>query len=42
VALVDSDTLLEADALKRIAEVFAVDPEDVVAVGGTIRIANAP
>src|SRR4051812_10988109 len=40
VALVDSDTLLEADALKRVAEVFAVDPDNVVAVGGTIRIAN--
>jgi cellulose synthase/poly-beta-1,6-N-acetylglucosamine synthase-like glycosyltransferase len=40
VALVDSDTLLEEDALKRIAEVFAADPDDVVAVGGTIRIAN--
>ena len=40
VALVDADTLLEADALKRIVEVFAADPDDVVAVGGTIRIAN--
>jgi cellulose synthase/poly-beta-1,6-N-acetylglucosamine synthase-like glycosyltransferase len=40
VAIVDADTLLEADALKRIVEVFAVDPDDVVAVGGTIRIAN--
>lgn len=40
VALVDSDTLLEQDALKRIGEVFATDPDDVVGVGGTIRIAN--
>ena len=40
VAIVDADTLLEADALKRIVEVFAADPDDVVAVGGTIRIAN--
>jgi cellulose synthase/poly-beta-1,6-N-acetylglucosamine synthase-like glycosyltransferase len=40
VALVDSDTLLEPDALERIAEVFAAAPDDVVAVGGTIRIAN--
>ena len=40
VALVDADTLLEPDALKRIVEVFAADPDDVVAVGGTIRIAN--
>jgi len=40
VAIVDADTLLEADALKRIGEVFAARPDDVVAVGGTIRIAN--
>jgi cellulose synthase/poly-beta-1,6-N-acetylglucosamine synthase-like glycosyltransferase len=40
VAIVDADTLLEADALKRIGEVFALDPDDVVAVGGTVRIAN--
>jgi cellulose synthase/poly-beta-1,6-N-acetylglucosamine synthase-like glycosyltransferase len=40
VAIVDADTLLEPDALKRIGEVFAADPDDVVAVGGTIRIAN--
>ena len=40
VAIIDADTLLEADALKRIVEVFAADPDNVVAVGGTIRIAN--
>jgi cellulose synthase/poly-beta-1,6-N-acetylglucosamine synthase-like glycosyltransferase len=40
VAIVDADTLLEGDALKRIGEVFAADPDEVVAVGGTIRIAN--
>jgi cellulose synthase/poly-beta-1,6-N-acetylglucosamine synthase-like glycosyltransferase len=40
VAIVDADTLLEADALKRIGEVFAADPDDVVAVGGTVRFAN--
>jgi len=40
VAIVDADTLLEQDALSRIGEVFATDPDDVVAVGGTIRIAN--
>jgi cellulose synthase/poly-beta-1,6-N-acetylglucosamine synthase-like glycosyltransferase len=40
VAIVDADTLLEPDALKRIGEVFATDPDDVVAVGGTVRIAN--
>lgn len=40
VAIVDADTLLEPDALRRIGEVFAADPDDVVGVGGTIRIAN--
>jgi cellulose synthase/poly-beta-1,6-N-acetylglucosamine synthase-like glycosyltransferase len=40
VALVDADTLVERDALRRIVEVFAEDPDKVVAVGGTIRIAN--
>ncbi len=40
VAFVDGDTLLEADALKRIAEVFAADPDRVVAVGGAIRVVN--
>jgi cellulose synthase/poly-beta-1,6-N-acetylglucosamine synthase-like glycosyltransferase len=40
VALVDADTLLERDALKRIGEVFAADPDDVVAAGGNVRIAN--
>jgi len=40
VATVDADTLLERDALKRAVEVFAADPDNVVAVGGTIRIAN--
>ena len=40
VAIVDADTLLERDALRRIVEVFAADPENVVAVGGSIRVAN--
>jgi cellulose synthase/poly-beta-1,6-N-acetylglucosamine synthase-like glycosyltransferase len=40
VAIVDGDTLLDRDALKRAVEVFAADPDNVVAVGGTIRIAN--
>jgi cellulose synthase/poly-beta-1,6-N-acetylglucosamine synthase-like glycosyltransferase len=40
VALVDGDTLLEADSLQRIGEVFAVEPDDTVAVGGLIRVAN--
>jgi len=41
VALVDADTLVEPDALQRIGEVFAADPDDLAAVGGTIRIANS-
>ena len=40
VATIDADTLLERDALKRVLEVFAADPDNIVAVGGTIRIAN--
>jgi cellulose synthase/poly-beta-1,6-N-acetylglucosamine synthase-like glycosyltransferase len=40
VALVDADTILEPDALKRVGEVFALEPDDTVAVGGTIRILN--
>src|SRR5690348_7526999 len=38
--MADADTLLEPDALKRVGEVFAADPDGVVAVGGTVRIAN--
>ena len=40
VAIVDADTLLERDALKRIVEVFAADPDNVVAAGGSVRVAN--
>ena len=40
VAITDADTLLEPDALARIAEVFAADPDDTIAVGGQVRIAN--
>ena len=40
VATVDADSLLDRDSLPRIIEVFAADPDRVVAVGGTIRIAN--
>src|SRR5262249_59459565 len=40
VAIVDADTLLEPDALRRIGEVFAAGPGDVVGGGGTIRIAK--
>jgi cellulose synthase/poly-beta-1,6-N-acetylglucosamine synthase-like glycosyltransferase len=40
VAMIDADTLLDRDALLRIGEEFARDPDDTVAVGGNIRIAN--
>jgi cellulose synthase/poly-beta-1,6-N-acetylglucosamine synthase-like glycosyltransferase len=40
VGIVDADSLLDRDALARIFEVFIADPDKVVAVGGTVRIAN--
>ena len=40
VGVVDADSLLDRDALARIVEVFSADPDRVVAVGGTVRIAN--
>jgi cellulose synthase/poly-beta-1,6-N-acetylglucosamine synthase-like glycosyltransferase len=40
VAMTDVDSLLEPDALARVVEVFSADPDRVVAVGGTVRIAN--
>lgn len=36
----DADSLLEPDALLRAVRPFVEDPERVVAVGGTVRIAN--
>lgn len=40
VCAIDSDSLLEPDALLRAVQPFIDDPERVVAVGGTVRIAN--
>lgn len=40
VATTDVDSLLEPDALARVVEIFSADPDRVVAVGGTVRIAN--
>jgi len=37
---VDADSILEADSLLRAVQPFSEDPDRVVAVGGTIRIAN--
>ncbi|HEY9217867.1 MAG TPA: glycosyltransferase [Phenylobacterium sp.] len=40
VCSMDADSLLESDALLRAVRPFLEDPERVVAVGGTVRIAN--
>lgn len=40
VCMVDADSLLEPDALLRVARPFVEDPADVVAAGGVIRVAN--
>ncbi len=37
---VDADSLLESDSLLRVVQAYADDPERVVAIGGTIRLAN--
>jgi cellulose synthase/poly-beta-1,6-N-acetylglucosamine synthase-like glycosyltransferase len=40
VCMVDADSLLESDALLRVARPFVEDPANVVAAGGVIRAAN--
>ena len=40
ICCVDSDSLLEQDALLKVAKPFLEDPERVIAVGGIVRIAN--
>ena len=40
VCAVDSDSLLEHDALLRVARPFLEDPKRVLAVGGIVRVAN--
>jgi cellulose synthase/poly-beta-1,6-N-acetylglucosamine synthase-like glycosyltransferase len=40
VCMIDADSLLEHDALLRIAKPLLDDPETVVAAGGTVRAAN--
>lgn len=37
---VDSDSLLESDSLLKVAEPFMEKPDEVIASGGTVRIAN--
>ena len=38
--VVDADSILEADSLLRAVQPFSEDPDRVIAVGGTVRIAN--
>ena len=40
VCAVDCDSLLESDALLRVARPYLEDPERVLAVGGIVRVAN--
>lgn len=40
ICCVDSDSLLEQDALMRVAKPLVQDPEHVIAVGGIVRVAN--
>jgi cellulose synthase/poly-beta-1,6-N-acetylglucosamine synthase-like glycosyltransferase len=40
IVTVDSDSLLDRDALARVVEVFSADPDRVIAAGGSIRVAN--
>ncbi len=40
VCTIDADSLLERDALLRMARVHMIDPERIVAVGGMVRVGN--
>lgn len=40
VATIDADSLLEKDALIRLASVYMENPEETVAIGGNVRVAN--
>jgi poly-beta-1,6-N-acetyl-D-glucosamine synthase len=40
IASIDADSLLEKDALIRMAQVYMENPEETVAIGGNVRIAN--
>jgi cellulose synthase/poly-beta-1,6-N-acetylglucosamine synthase-like glycosyltransferase len=40
VCAIDTDSLLDKDALTRVARPFLLDPDRVIAVGGIVRIAN--
>lgn len=40
VATIDADSLLEKDALIRLASVYMENPEETIAIGGNVRVAN--
>lgn len=40
ICTIDADSLLDRDALIRMARVYMENPQETVAVGGTVRIAN--
>jgi cellulose synthase/poly-beta-1,6-N-acetylglucosamine synthase-like glycosyltransferase len=40
ICMVDADSLLDEDALLRVAKPFVDDPEHVVGIGGVVRVAN--
>ncbi|MEJ8544754.1 glycosyltransferase [Brevibacillus borstelensis] len=40
IASIDADSLLERDALIRMAQVYMENPDETVAIGGNVRIAN--
>ena len=40
ICTIDADSLLEKDALIRIARVYMENPDETVAIGGSVRIAN--
>jgi cellulose synthase/poly-beta-1,6-N-acetylglucosamine synthase-like glycosyltransferase len=40
VSTVDADSLLESDALLRLVRVYMENPEETVAIGGNVRVAN--
>jgi biofilm PGA synthesis N-glycosyltransferase PgaC len=40
VATIDADSLLEKDALIRLAAMYMESPEETVAIGGNVRVAN--
>jgi cellulose synthase/poly-beta-1,6-N-acetylglucosamine synthase-like glycosyltransferase len=40
VAIVDGDSVLESESLMRVMQLFLKEPDDLAAVGGTVRVLN--